>query len=114
MRKYLVVATLALLPGIMAYAAADVHGTSGMEHTSASKADKSPSTHQAVGVVKKADAKAGTVSLAHEPVATLKWPAMTMTFKVADKALLDKLGAGRKVEVAFEQRGKDYVITSVR
>ena len=113
MRKYLVVATLALT-GTMAYAAADTKGMSGMEHISASKADKSSSTHKAVGVVKKADAKAGTVSLAHEPVATLKWPAMTMTFKVADKALLDKLAEGRKVEFAFEQRGKDYVITSVK
>ena len=114
MRKYLVVATLALIPGAMAYAAADMQGMSGMEHASASKADKSSSTHKAVGVVKKADAKAGSVSLAHEPVATLKWPAMTMAFKVADKALLDKLAEGRKVEFAFEQRGKDYVITSVK
>ena len=47
-------------------------------------------------------------------MATLKWPAMTMTFKVADKALLGKLAEGRKVEFAFEQRGKDYVITGVK
>ena len=48
------------------------------------------------------------------PVKSMKWPAMTMTFKVKDKAMLDKLGAGKKVEVEFEQRGKDYVITSVK
>jgi Cu(I)/Ag(I) efflux system membrane fusion protein len=34
------------------------------------------------------DAKAGTVSIEHGPVASLKWPAMTMEFKVANDGLL--------------------------
>ena len=71
-------------------------------------------THRAVGIVKKVDPKAGAATLAHEPVATLKWPSMTMAFQVKDKAVLDKLTEGRKVEFEFEQRGKDYVITGVR
>lgn len=85
----------------------------GMDHKSM-QMDKKNATHKAVGVVKKLDSKAATVSLAHEPIKTLGWPAMTMTFKVQDSALLDKLGEGRKVEVEFEQRGKDYVITSAK
>lgn len=44
----------------------------------------------------------------------MKWPAMTMAFQVQDKAMLDKLGEGKKVEVEFEQRGKEHVITSVK
>ncbi len=43
--------------------------------------------HRAEGTVKAIDAKAGTVSIAHGPVATLNWPAMTMDFKVANGAL---------------------------
>jgi Cu/Ag efflux protein CusF len=39
---------------------------------------------------------------------------MTMPFKVQDKAALDKLGEGKKVEFEFEERGKDYVITRVK
>ena len=65
-------------------------------------------------VVKKVDPRAGTVTLAHEPVKSMKWPSMTMAFQVKDKAVLDKLGEGKKVEFEFEQRGKDYVITNVK
>lgn len=85
----------------------------GMDHKSV-KADKAAAQHKAVGVVKKMDRQASTVTLAHEPVKTLNWPAMTMAFQVHDKAMLDKLGEGRKVEFEFEQRGKDHVITNVK
>ena len=70
--------------------------------------------HVATASVKSVDAKAGTVTLDHGPVKSLSWPAMTMAFKVQDKALMDKLSQGKKVEVEFEQRGKDYVITNVK
>jgi len=70
--------------------------------------------HKATGVVKKVDPKAGTVTLAHDPVKSLNWSAMTMSFGVKDKAFLDKLQPGKKVEVEFVQQGKDYVITSVK
>ena len=76
--------------------------------------EKPAPAHKAIGIVKKVDVKAGTVTLAHEPVQSLKWPAMTMAFKVQDTVALEKLGEGRKVEVDFEQRGKDYVITGLK
>jgi Cu(I)/Ag(I) efflux system protein CusF len=71
-------------------------------------------THHASGVVKSVDAGAGVVTLAHDPVKTLNWPAMTMRFQVKDKALLDKLAVGKTVEFDFEQSGKGYVLTSVK
>ena len=70
--------------------------------------------HTAVGVVKNVDPAKSTVTLAHEPVKSLNWPAMTMGFTVKDKALLDKLKADKKIEFEFVQQGKDYVITSVK
>jgi Cu(I)/Ag(I) efflux system protein CusF len=70
--------------------------------------------HQATGVVTSVDRAKGTVMLAHDPVKSLKWPAMTMGFTVKDKALLDKLQPGKKVEFEFVQQGKDYVITGVK
>jgi Cu(I)/Ag(I) efflux system periplasmic protein CusF len=78
-----------------------------------SKSEKK-GTHKATATVKSIDAKGGTVMLDHEPVKSMNWPAMTMAFKVQDKALMDKLTQGKKVEVEFEQRGKDYVITSAK
>ena len=71
-------------------------------------------SHRATGVVKGVDAKTSAVTLAHEPVASLKWPAMTMTFKVDDPKLLDGLTVGKKVDVEFKQIGNDYVITSMK
>ena len=67
--------------------------------------------HKTRATVEKVDPAAGTVTLSHEPVKSLNWPAMTMGFKVRDKVLFDKLAKGKKVEVEFVQSGKDYVIT---
>ncbi len=70
--------------------------------------------HKAMGTVKKMDAKGGVVTLAHEPIKSLNWPAMTMGFKVKDKMLMDKLTDGKKVEFEFTQDDKDYVVTGVK
>jgi Cu(I)/Ag(I) efflux system protein CusF len=71
-------------------------------------------THKATGTVKKIDRAAGRVTLAHGPVASLKWPAMTMGFAVKDKALFGKLAPEKKIEFEFVQQGRDYLIVSVR
>ncbi|WP_296447193.1 efflux RND transporter periplasmic adaptor subunit [Rhodoferax sp. UBA5149] len=73
------------------------------------------SGHHAEGTVDSIDAKAGTVSLSHGPVASLKWPAMTMEFKAANDALLKDLKPGAKVAVEFvERQPGEWVITSVK
>ena len=71
-------------------------------------------THKGIGVVKSIDAAEGTVTLAHEPIKTLNWPAMTMAFKVKDKKLIDNVAPGSKVDFTLVQSGKDYVITSIK
>jgi len=69
--------------------------------------------HRAEGTVDSVDAKDGTVSLNHGPVASLKWPAMTMEFKVANPSLLQTLKPGAKVDVEFvERQPGEWVITS--
>jgi Cu(I)/Ag(I) efflux system protein CusF len=70
-------------------------------------------THQATGVVKALDTAKGTVTLAHGPVKSLNWPAMTMTFAVKDKMLFGKLAADKKVTIDFSKLGADYVVTAV-
>ena len=71
-------------------------------------------THTATGEVKKVDTKARVVTVMHEPVKSLNWPAMNMGFVVKDKALLNKLTVGKKVEFDFVQKGGQYVVTSVK
>lgn len=70
--------------------------------------------HHVAAVVKGVDATNNSVTLSHGPVATLNWPAMTMGFKVRDKALMDRLAKDKQVEVDFVQDGSDYVVTSVK
>ncbi|HWX00101.1 copper-binding protein [Collimonas sp.] len=69
--------------------------------------------HQATGVVKAVDTAKGTVTLAHGPVKSLNWPAMTMTFVVKDKAFFGKLVADKKVTIDFSKLGAEYVVTAV-
>jgi len=60
------------------------------------------------------DAKSGKVTLAHEPIAQLDWPAMTMGFKVKDRKQLDKLKAGDEVEFNLKADAqKQYTIERI-
>ncbi|MBU2249503.1 MAG: copper-binding protein [Gammaproteobacteria bacterium] len=70
--------------------------------------------HVAKGKVTKVDMTAGVVTLAHDPIQSLNWPAMTMGFKVKDKRLLDKLVIGKIVIVELVHVDKTYVITNVK
>lgn len=82
--------------------AAAQHGGHG-DHAAAPAAG----TVEGVGVVKKIDAKAGSVTIAHDPIKALNWPAMTMPFKVADKALISQMKVGAKVR--FQLNGQEIV-----
>jgi Cu/Ag efflux protein CusF len=101
-----------LLLGASVAMAAGMQGMGAMEGMA--KEAGARQMHKASGTVKKLDQKAGTVTLAHGPVATLNWPAMTMSFKVKEKELLPRLAEGSKVDVEFTKQGKDYVIVVVK
>jgi Cu(I)/Ag(I) efflux system protein CusF len=107
MKNYAIAVAAALaFSGAPAFAQHD-HGAMNMSAPAAA-------THKAHGVVKAVDARAGTISLAHEPVKTLNWPAMTMTFKVQDPTLLAKCTLNKTVDIEFQQQGKDYVVVSLK
>ncbi len=72
-------------------------------------------SHQAVGSVDSVDAKAGTVTLYHEPVATLKWPAMTMDFVLANASMMQGLKPGAPVAFEFvERKPGEWVVTAIK
>lgn len=102
-----------LLPATAAIAQQKMDDMKGMDR-GAKPAAGAQATHTTKGTVKKLDAKGGAVTFAHEPVKSLNWPPMTMTFKVRDRAVLDKLAEGKAVEFDFVQAGNDYVVTAVR
>ena len=103
----------------------DMKGMKGMDSEKCAEMmkDKGPKTssktakaktHKAFAVVKSIDVANGKVVLAHEPVKSLNWPAMTMSFGVKDKTLLEKFVVGGKVNVLFNKQDNDYVITKVK
>ncbi len=73
-------------------------------------------SHQAVGTLDSIEANGAvtTVTITHEPVASLKWPAMTMEFVPANAALVDKLKPGTPIAFEFvERKPGEWVITKL-
>ncbi|MBI3777639.1 MAG: copper-binding protein [Gammaproteobacteria bacterium] len=65
----------------------------------------------AVGVVQQVKPEEGKVKISHEPIAALGWPAMTMYFRVKDKAVLEGIAAGDRVRFDLEKGATGLVIT---
>jgi len=82
----------------------------GMDMNSSAKADEA----EAVGVVDEINAAKGIVTISHEPIKSLGWPAMTMDFIVKDKQMLGKLSKGKKITFTFIEKHGDYLITKVK
>lgn len=77
------------------------------ETSPAAPARTASATAEGVGVVRAINAKAGTITVAHGPIKALKWPAMTMPFKVSDPALLKTVTVGAKVR--FQLQGQKII-----
>jgi Cu(I)/Ag(I) efflux system membrane fusion protein len=72
-------------------------------------------THRGDGSVEAVDASHSTVTLAHGPIASLKWPAMTMDFRVKDAALARTMKPGQKISFEFvDAGGGEFVIVGVK
>jgi Cu(I)/Ag(I) efflux system membrane fusion protein len=86
----------------------------GQQGQGGAPAPEAAKTHAAEGTVESVDAKTGTVSIAHGPVASLKWPGMTMDFKVKDPALLQGMKAGAKIRFEFAEQGPgEWTVTGL-
>jgi Cu(I)/Ag(I) efflux system membrane fusion protein len=81
--------------------------------TSPASGEAKTAGHRAEGKVDSVDAKDATVTITHGAVESLKWPAMTMEFKVANDSLLKTLQPGAAVSFEFVERAQgEWVITS--
>jgi Cu(I)/Ag(I) efflux system protein CusF len=69
---------------------------------------------QGVGVVKAIDTAKDTITLRHEPIASVGWPAMTMTLKVASPDLLQVAKIGDKVQFTLHEPDMANVITAIK
>ena len=80
----------------------------------AMQASAATMTHEGAATVKTIDMEKGIVKLAHGPIASLKWPAMTMDFKFKDSALMQGINVGDAVTFTFIESNGDYVVTHIK
>jgi Cu(I)/Ag(I) efflux system membrane fusion protein len=72
-------------------------------------------THRGEGRIEALDWAHATVTIAHDPIASLNWPAMTMDFRVKDPALLRPLKPGQRVDFEMsEEPPGEYVIVRIQ
>lgn len=72
-------------------------------------------THRGEGLIEAIDWPRATATIAHGPIASLKWPAMVMDFRASDPALLRSLKPGHKVVFdIIEGSAGDYIIVRIQ
>lgn len=65
------------------------------------------------GEVVKVDKAAGKVTLKHGPIKKLDMDSMTMVFRVADPAMLDKMKAGDRIEFEADRVNGAITVTKI-
>lgn len=80
------------------------HGKMGMAATSA----------VADGEVRKIDKENGKITIRHGEIKHMDMPPMTMVFTAKDKALLDKVQVGQKIQFTVVHEGGKMVVTDMQ
>jgi len=73
-----------------------------------------PQAARGEGVVRAIDVRAATITLRHEPIAALGWPAMTMAFPVHSPDLLKDLAVGQRVHFVLMNQGGNPTISEIQ
>ncbi|WP_280323776.1 copper-binding protein [Pseudomonas sp. BN102] len=67
---------------------------------------------KASGTVKAVDSVKGTITISHDAVPNLKWPAMTMVF-AASQDQLESVEVGEKVTFEFKAEGMNASVLNI-
>lgn len=65
------------------------------------------------GEVRKIDTEQGKLTIKHEAIENLQMPGMTMVFKAADPAMLQRVQIGDKIRFAAEKVDGVIVVTAI-
>ena len=101
--------TLTLLAAVLLgfAGAAPAQTASGMQGMQQSK------TAVGTGVIKATDTAKGTVTIQHQAIASIHWPAMTMTFKADPPTLLQAVKVGEKVNFTLHPDGMHSTVSAI-
>ena len=67
---------------------------------------------RARGIIEAIDRERGRVTIAHDAVPTLKWPAASMAFQ-ARREQLEGLAVGDRVRIGFQEEGGRAALVSI-
>lgn len=70
-------------------------------------------TTQATGVVEAVDTAKDTVTIKHQAIASIHWPAMTMTFKADPPGLLKGVKVGEKVNFTLHAASMHSTVMAI-
>ncbi|MBU1236918.1 MAG: efflux RND transporter periplasmic adaptor subunit [Gammaproteobacteria bacterium] len=71
-------------------------------------------SYSATGTLDAVDAATHSVTVTHQPIAALKWPAMTMDFNLASPEVVAGVAPGTPMDFEFEERGPgEFAITRI-
>jgi Cu(I)/Ag(I) efflux system protein CusF len=87
---------------------------SGMEEMATDDMAVTDQTIRGVGIVTAVDAAAGTITLDHEAIEALNWPAMTMQFSVETTQTLEGVAVGDRVTFELKGAEEPQTIVSLR
>jgi len=82
-----------------------------MEHGKSSMSGAATMTD---GEVRRVDAAAGKVTIKHGEIKHMDMPPMSMVFNVKDKAMLDKVQVGEKIQFIVIQDAGKMVVTDIK
>ena len=66
------------------------------------------------GEIRKIDKEGGKITIKHGEIMHLDMPAMTMVFTAKDKAMLDKVQVGEKIQFIVIQEAGKMVVTDIQ
>lgn len=72
---------------------------------------KAPDSEISEGEIRKIDKAAGKITIRHGELKNLEMPPMTMVFQVKDKAMLDQLKTGEKINFVADKIEGRYTVT---
>lgn len=84
----------------------------GSMETSAPAATAGPVT--STGTVTQVDATAGTITINHEAIAAISWPAMSMQFTAENPAILQGIAVGDHVTFELKSATETSIVTMVQ
>ena len=70
-------------------------------------------TAKSEGEIRKIDKESRKITLKHGPIVNLDMPGMTMVFRVAEPAMLDKMKVGDKVRFVADKVDGAFTVTAI-